>query len=54
MNYSISNIIGKLIQLTGIAVIIWGLATKNPAGAIGTLIALLGRAIDEYWEDWFG
>lgn len=54
MNYSISNIIGKLIQLSGMAVIIWGMATKSPAGSIGVLIALLGRAIDEYWEDWFG
>lgn len=54
MNYSISNIIGKLIQLAGIAVIIWGMITKNPVGGIGVLIALIGRVIDTYWEDWFG
>lgn len=49
-----SKIIGKIIQLAGILIVIIGLANKNPAGGFGVLVSLFGRAIDEYWDEWFG
>lgn len=54
MNNSVSKFIGKLLQLIGVVIILWGIITKNPAGAIGVLVGLIGRVIDEYWDDWFG
>jgi hypothetical protein len=51
---SVSKLIGKLLQLIGVIIIVWGLIAKNPAGGIGVLVGLIGRVIDEYWDDWFG
>ena len=53
MDSSISKAIGKLLQLIGVIIIVWGLSTKNPAGGIGVLVGFIGRVIDEYWDDWF-
>lgn len=53
MERSASKVIGKLLQLIGVIIILWGIITKNPAGAIGVLVGLIGRVIDEYWDNWF-
>lgn len=54
MGNSVSKLVGKLLQLTGVIIVLWGIVTKNPAGGIGVLVGLVGRAIDEYWDEWFG
>jgi len=51
---SVSKLIGKLLQFAGVFICLWGAITYNPAGAIGALVAMIGRVIDEYWDDWFG
>jgi len=53
MDTPVSKIVGKLLQLIGVIIILWGLITKNPAGGIGVFVGFIGRVIDEYWDDWF-
>jgi hypothetical protein len=54
MDRSPSKFIGKLLQLIGVIIILWGIIAKDPAGGIGVLVLVIGRIIDEYWDDWFG
>ena len=50
-----SKIIGKLILLTGLGMSAFGAGTSQGVFvAIGSLVILAGRLVDEYWDDWFG
>ena len=47
-------IIGMIIQLIGIGMsIMFALNKEYFICGFGVLVALLGRAIQEYWDDWF-
>ncbi|MCC5935936.1 MAG: hypothetical protein JJU34_01520 [Lunatimonas sp.] len=55
MQHSASKIIGKLVMLIGLGMCVYGGVVKEGIfGAIGGLVTLLGRFIDEYFDEWFG
>ncbi|AHF17020.1 hypothetical protein [Niabella soli] len=53
MDNSTAKSIGIFLQLIGAVTILWGIIAGNPAGAIGVLVALIGRVLAEKWDDWF-
>jgi hypothetical protein len=54
MEQSASKIVGKLVMMIGLGMCIYaGVAGEGWYGAIGGLVVLGGRIIDEYFDDWF-
>ena len=54
MTKSPAEIIGMIIQLIGLGMsILFALNKEFAICGFGVLVALLGRAIQEYWDDLF-
>jgi len=55
MQQTTSKIVGKLVTLVGLSMGVYaGIAGEGWYAAIGGLVILGGRVIDEYFDDWFG
>lgn len=54
MEQSNSKIFGKIVLLIGLGMCVYGGVQKEGlVAAIGGLVILLSRVIDEYFDEWF-
>jgi hypothetical protein len=49
-----AQVIGMVIQLIGVVMsFLFALNKEFAICGFGVLVALLGRAVQEYWDEWF-